>query len=70
MARVLEGRDGIKIGVYRFPDRKRPALCVQKGNRLTVYGYFRDDDSARLFMHNLALAIGAVEEPEDGRPEE
>ena len=49
MARVLEGRDGIKIGGYRFPDRKRPALCVQKGNRLTVYGYFRDDDSARLF---------------------
>lgn len=62
MPRVLHGRNGAKIGAFRFPDRKRPALCVQKDNQIVVYGYFHDFETANDFMHELALAIGAKEE--------
>lgn len=34
----------VKIGAYRFPDRKKPCLCVEKGNTCTVYGSFIDTD--------------------------
>ena len=62
MAKVLNGEKGIKIGVYHFSDRKRPALCVAEGNSIVVYAYFKDDENADMFMHKLAVAIGAKEE--------
>ena len=62
MPRVLVGANDSKIGAYKFPDRRRPALCVEKGNTITVYGYFRDTETAQKFMHELAQAVGAVEE--------
>lgn len=30
-----------KIGAQLFPDRKRPAICVQKGNKIKIYGIFK-----------------------------
>lgn len=63
MARVLFGRNGKKLGAYLLPERKHPALCVADGNSLVVYGYFRDKTAAMEFMHELALAIGAQEDP-------
>ena len=32
-----------KIGVYTFPDVKRPRLCVEKGNSVTAYATFRNE---------------------------
>lgn len=32
MPRVLTVDGSVKIGAYRFPDRKKPCLCVEKGN--------------------------------------
>lgn len=61
MARVLVNSRGTKIGAYHFPDKKRPALCVEKGNTVVVYGYFKDDNTAMDFMHELAIAVGAEE---------
>lgn len=52
----------IKIGAYRFPDRKRIALCVEEGNSITVYGYFNTPDGADKFMNKVAEVIGV--EPE------
>lgn len=66
MARTLVGINGTKIGAYMFPDRKRPALCVEKGNTITVFGYFQNKARAELFMHELAQAVGAIEETKDG----
>lgn len=37
MPRVLTVDGSVKIGAYRFPDRKKPCLCVEKGNVCTVY---------------------------------
>lgn len=34
--KVLEGANGLKIGAYLFPDRKKPCLGVQQGNEITV----------------------------------
>lgn len=44
MPRVLTVDGSVKIGAYRFPDRKKPCLCVEKGNTCTVYGSFIDTD--------------------------
>lgn len=46
MPRVLTVDGSVKIGAYRFPDRKKPCLCVEKGNVCTVYGSFIDLDRA------------------------
>lgn len=46
MPRVLTVDGSVKIGAYRFPDRKKPCLCVVKGNECTVYGSFIDVDRA------------------------
>mgnify|MGYP006879537798 CR=1 FL=1 len=52
----------VKIGAYRFPDRKKPCLCVEKGNECTVYGSFIDVDRANEFMSELATLVGAVDD--------
>lgn len=54
MPRVLTVDGSVKIGAYRFPDRKKPCLCVEKGNTCTVYGSFIDTDRANEFMNELA----------------
>lgn len=53
-----------RIGPYSFRDRKKPALCVAKGNEVVCYGYFHSEEAARLFMVELAVLIGAKEATE------
>lgn len=48
----------MKIGAYRFPDRKRPALCVEVGNSVVVYGYFNTIEGANEFMDKVAELLG------------
>lgn len=50
------------IGAQLFPDRKKPAICVQKGNELKIYGYFQSVEAAQEFMHELATLVKAKEE--------
>lgn len=47
------------IGAALLPDRKRPAIVVQRGNSAGVYGYFKDAICAKLFMDELAEMVGA-----------
>ena len=54
----------VKIGAYRFLDRKKPCLCVEKGNTCTVYGSFIDTDRANEFMNELAALVGARDDKE------
>ena len=56
---IVIGKDDVRIGAYNFPDRKRPGLCIQKGNQATVYGYFHDDEAADKFMRELVLLVRA-----------
>lgn len=64
MGRVLT--DGkVKIGAYILPDRKKPCLCVEKGNTCTIYGHFIDCDRANDFMSELAALVGARNDEEE-----
>ena len=59
MPKVLTIDGSVKIGAYLFSDRKKPSLCVEKGNTCTVYGSFIDIDRANEFMNELAALVGA-----------
>lgn len=61
---IVISKGDVSIGAAEYPDRKRPAIIVQKGNSAGVYGYFRDIGSARDFMNELAQLIGAKKENE------
>lgn len=49
----------ISIGAYQFPDRKRPSLCIEKGNQIVVYGSFHNKEQATEFMNELGKLCGA-----------
>ena len=61
MPKVLTNNSDVIIGAFRFPDRKKPCLCVQKGNQCVVYGSFIDSDRANEFMDELVLFLGIKE---------
>ena len=59
MPRVITYGGDTKIGAYMFPDRKKPCICVQKGNQITIYGTFNSIESADKFMDELAEFLRA-----------
>ena len=65
MSAIVWTEKGTSICVEHFPDRKRPALCIAKGTFVTVYGYFKDDASAELFMSELGNLVGATKTQEE-----
>lgn len=50
----------VSIGAMKFPDRKRPALCITEGSTAQVYGYFNNDECAMLFMQKLGELLGVT----------
>lgn len=62
MAKVLTYDGTIKIGAYKIPERKKPCLCIEQGNSLTVYGSFIDENSANEFMDKLGDFVNAKKE--------
>lgn len=58
MPRVLTNGE-VKIGAYKFPDRKKPCICVEKGNAIYTYGTFKDEKLADMFMTELGNLVGA-----------
>lgn len=50
----------ISIGAMKFPDKKRPALCIVEGSTAQVYGYFNNDECAMLFMQKLGELLGVT----------
>lgn len=61
MALVLtNGR--ISVGAYKLPDRKKIALCVREGSKLTVCGYFAKVEHAEYFMNKLGECVGVKHE--------
>lgn len=47
----------VDIAVQHYPDKKRPALCLVRGNVHEVYAYFKNDEIANKFMNELAGLI-------------
>ena len=59
MPKVLT-RDGkIKIGAYKFSDRKKVCLCIEKGNEIVIYGTFNSENGANEFMNELGKFLCA-----------
>ena len=50
-----------KIGVYHFPDRKKPCLCVAEGSSIVICGSFNSEQNAEFFMHKLCAMFGIEE---------
>lgn len=46
------------IGACMFRNRKKPCLCVGKGNVIIVYGTFQDEECADEFMDELCEFLG------------
>ena len=65
MPRVLTVDDSVKSAHTVFYDRKKPCICVEKGNTCTVYGSFIDLDRAEEFMDELAALVGAIDYKEN-----
>ena len=59
MPKVITYGGDTKIGAYKFKDRKKPCLCVEKGNEIIVYGTFNNDKSADDFMNELGKFLNA-----------
>lgn len=51
--KLVNGTD-TAIGAFMFPDRKKPCLCIEKGNEIIVYGTFQSIAIADEFMNRLA----------------
>lgn len=59
MAKVLTNNENVSIGAFKFPDRKKVCLCVEKGNQCTIYGTFNSESGATEFMNELGKLVGA-----------
>ena len=59
MPKVITYGGDTKIGAYKFADRKKVCLCIEKGNEITIYGTFNSEYSANNFIDELGKFIGA-----------
>ena len=59
MAKVLTCGGDTKIGAYKYADRKKVCIYIEKGNEITIYGTFNSEYSANNFMDELGKFIGA-----------
>lgn len=50
-----------EIGALKIPGRKKPCICVKKGNSLEVCGTFANDMLAVKFMNELIKLVKAGE---------
>lgn len=68
MATIMTNGSDTRIGIYEFVDKKKPRLCVVKGNEITCYAMFNSKESAEEFMRELGCFVGAKfeEDKNDG----
>lgn len=59
MPKVITYGGDMKIGAYKFADRKKVCLCIEKGNEIVIYGTFNTENGANEFMDELGKFIGA-----------
>lgn len=62
MPKVLTYGGDVRIGAFKFKDRKKICLCIEKGNEVTIYGTFNSESSADEFMNELGAFLGAEKE--------
>lgn len=47
-----------RIGIFHFPDRKKPMLGIMQGNSVTAYGSFRSEEAANNFLDRMIEFFG------------
>lgn len=58
--------NGVEVCSMKFPDRKKPMICIMNGARICAYGSFISEAHARDFMHLLANLVNAKDETTGG----
>lgn len=61
---VLADENAKAIGVYKIKGRKKPCLCVRKGDLIQIYGTFNNDEVAEEFMNEVAEFFGVTRKAE------
>ena len=56
---LTSNKNDTKIGVYEFVDKKKPRLCIVKGNEIISYAVFNSKETAEDFMRELGKFLGA-----------
>lgn len=56
---ITSNQSDTKIGAYEFVDKKKPRLCVVKGNEIVSYAIFSSKEGAEEFMRELAHFLKA-----------
>ena len=51
-------KGNLAIGVTHIPNRKRPALYVEKGSTIYPYAYFKNEEEANKFIRELGELLG------------
>jgi hypothetical protein len=64
MPKVITYGGDMKIGAYKFADRKKVCLCIEKGNEIVIYGTFNTENGANEFMDELGKFVGAEFDPQ------
>ena len=64
MAMLLKKGD-ILIGMMHLPGRTKPCLVIQKGNAITKYASFNNEQASEEFMFALADFVDAERDCQD-----
>lgn len=51
-----------RVGYAMLPDRKKPSLVIETGNRCEVYGQFKDEEAAETWFRFLCAMLSIKEE--------
>ena len=62
---IMNTKTGDRIGVYQFKDRKKPRLCVVKGNAIVSYAVFNSTEAADEFMKELVELLNVKRKADD-----
>lgn len=59
---IINTKTDVAIGVYDFPGRKKPCLCIRKKGEITIYGTFKNEFAADAFVKEVAEFFGVTQE--------
>lgn len=58
MINTIIFNNGVEIGAFSFPDRKKPYIAIKTGGKILCYGQFHDEAQAQDFMNALCENLG------------
>ena len=65
MKSIVWSDKDVRIAAMKFPDKKRPSICIIEKCECVIYVYVRNDNEAELFIDKLAELVGAKMEDKE-----